>query len=193
MIFTSILLLVLAATLAAGESYTLTAHAPANRAIHGARINASGRRLLVGLDAPSSYCPDLPHIVCPAGTSTTVDEDLTHLRVSTPGGQAIYVAPDGVVSYTAAHSAYMPPGSTTKGFYAKTMASSCSAERTEMLDFLSVDGADKGLFACPNPDLAGTWVLVAAGRESRALKGDCVVLEGLELRRSEVEIGAWQY
>lgn len=113
--------------------------------------------------------------------------------MATPGGQAIYVAPDGVVSYTAAHSAYVPPGSTMKGFYTRTVASSCSAEQTTLLDFCSVDGADKGVYACPNPDIAATWVLVAAGRQSRASSGDCVLLEGLELRKSEVEIGAWQY
>lgn len=76
-----IFLLVCVAALAAAESFTLTAYAPLARDIHGRQINASGRRFLVGLDAPSSYCPPVPQIVCPPGTTTTVDEDFAHLRV----------------------------------------------------------------------------------------------------------------
>ena len=33
-----------------------------------------------------------------------------------PGGQAIYVAPSGALSFTTAHSAYIPPGSAVTGF-----------------------------------------------------------------------------
>lgn len=72
------------ASLAAAESFTLTAYVPGNRAIHGRPINADGSHFLIGLDLPFTYCPALPSISCPPGTSTTVDEDLTHLRVGNP-------------------------------------------------------------------------------------------------------------
>lgn len=85
----------------------------------------------------------------------------------------------------------MPPGSTTSGFYGKVLASDCSPDVARVLDFMSADGA--GVYACPNPGEENTWLLVAAGKQSRALRGDCVLLEGLELRASEVEVGAWQY
>ncbi|KAF6791349.1 IgE-binding protein [Colletotrichum sojae] len=182
------------ASLAVAESFTLTAYAPGHRAIHGQPINADGSHFLIGLEVPFTYCPALPSISCPPGVSTVVDEDLTHLRVATPGGQAIYIPPSGLVSYTRAHSSYMPPGSTIAGFYAKVLASDCSAEVSRVLDFVSADGTGlAGVYACPNPDTPNTWLLVAAGRQSRALRGDCVLLEGLEMRASDVDIGAWQY
>jgi len=36
--------------------------------------------------------------------------------VEVPGGQQVYVAPDGALSYTQAHSASYPPGSQFGGF-----------------------------------------------------------------------------
>lgn len=36
--------------------------------------------------------------------------------VEVPGGQRVYVAPSGALSYTRPHSAYIPPGSSTTGF-----------------------------------------------------------------------------
>ncbi|KAL0942963.1 IgE-binding protein [Colletotrichum truncatum] len=189
-----LILLTVAAALAAADSFTLKAYVPISPIIHGKAIHASGQRFIIGLDAPSSFCPRIPGITCPPGTSTTVDEDLTHLRVAVPGGQTVFIAPDGIVSYTAAHSTRIPEGSTKKGFYKKTLVSTCSAEHTQLLDFLSADNADlEGVYACPNPDLERTWLLAAAGQKSKALNGDCVRLEGLELQKSEVEIGAWQY
>ncbi|CAI0655409.1 unnamed protein product [Colletotrichum noveboracense] len=186
-------------TLAAAESYTLTAYAPATRAIHGKPINASGRRFIIGLDVPMTYCPDVvPRDSCPPGNITTVSGLLTGMEVMVPGGQDIYVDPEGFVGFTQAHSASWPANSTLMdGFYRTTAKSSspCEAEPpTDLLDFCDPkNAASEGVYACPYPDIAGTWVLVAGSARSRARRGDCERLEGLELHKSEIELGAWQY
>ncbi|KAJ0375275.1 hypothetical protein COL26b_006486 [Colletotrichum chrysophilum] len=186
-------------TLAAAESYTLTAYAPATRAIHGKPINASGRRFIIGLDAPMTYCPDVvPRDSCPPGNITTVSGLLTGMMVMVPGGQDIYVDPEGFVDFTQAHSAGYPPNSTLQeGFYKTTAkpSSPCEAEPpTDLLDFCDPKNAtSEGVYACPYPDIAGTWVLVAGSARARARRGDCERLEGLELHESEIKLGAWQY
>ncbi|KAF4831949.1 putative secreted protein [Colletotrichum tropicale] len=185
-------------TLAAAESYTLTAYSPASRAIHGKPVNASGRRFIVGLDAPMSYCPDVARDSCPPGNITTVDGLLTGMMVMVPGGQNIYVDPEGFVGFTQAHSASVPANSTMmKGFHRTTAkpSSPCDAERpTDLLDFCDPkNAASKGVYACPYPDLEGTWVLVAGSARARVRRGDCERLEGLELHESEIKLGAWQY
>ncbi|KAF4873583.1 putative secreted protein [Colletotrichum siamense] len=196
-IFSLILYLSCITTLAAAESYTLTAYAPATHAIHGKPINASGRRFIIGLDRPSTYCPDVaPH--CPPGNITTVDGLLWGMKVNVPGGQFVYVEPDGFVGFTQAHSAGYPPNSTVqKGFYRTTAkpSSPCEAEPpTDLLDFCDPkNAASEGVYACPYPDVVGTWVLVAGSSRARVREGDCERLEGLELHESEIELGAWQY
>ncbi|KAK2769815.1 IgE-binding protein [Colletotrichum kahawae] len=197
-IFSLIISLSCIVTLAAAESYTLTAYSPATRAIHGKPINARGRRFIIGLDAPMTYCPDVAHGSCPPGNTTTVDGLLTGMMVMVPGGQLIYVDPDGFVGFTQAHSASVPANSTMmKGFHRTTAkpSSPCDAEPPkDLLDFCDPkNAASEGVYACPYPDLAGTWVLVAGSARARARRGDCQRLEGLEMHESEVEIGAWQY
>ncbi|KAI1292388.1 hypothetical protein F5Y03DRAFT_375970 [Xylaria venustula] len=88
----------------------------------GPRINASGGKFYVNRDT-STYCPtgvsglDCTHFT---GTDTTfgigADSTTMSLDVTVPGGQQVYLAPDGSLSYTQAHSAYIPPGSIVTGF-----------------------------------------------------------------------------
>jgi hypothetical protein len=79
---------------------------------------------------------------CPAGNMTVLAGGYGTLAmgVVVPGGQQVYVAPDGALSYTQAHSAYIPPGSIVDGF-----------SRTEGEQFGNLAFKD-GLIACPTED-----------------------------------------
>ncbi|KAI0458416.1 hypothetical protein F5B21DRAFT_429920 [Xylaria acuta] len=88
----------------------------------GTAINASGGKFYINRDT-STYCPDgVSGLDCSAysGTGTTfvIGNGTTtmSLDVSVPGGQQVYVGPDGSLSYTQAHSASMPQNSTVVGF-----------------------------------------------------------------------------
>ena len=47
-----------------------------------------------------------------------------------PGGQEIYITPEGALSFTAAHSESIPPGSFVGNFYNLTITSDCSTPIT---------------------------------------------------------------
>ncbi|KAI1822989.1 hypothetical protein F4861DRAFT_512308 [Xylaria intraflava] len=87
----------------------------------GTPINAAGGKFYINRES-STYCPDgVSGLDCSAfdgtGTSLEVNDDTTiGLVVTVPGGQPVYVAPDGSLSYTQAHSIYIPPGSIADGF-----------------------------------------------------------------------------
>ncbi|KAI1775030.1 hypothetical protein F4818DRAFT_417574 [Hypoxylon cercidicola] len=86
----------------------------------GNAINASGGKFWVNRDT-SAYCPEgIEGLDCTlypgsktvfAGGNNTIS-----LSVSVPGGQQVYIAPDGALSYTQPHSAFMPNGSVVTGF-----------------------------------------------------------------------------
>ncbi|KAI0097989.1 hypothetical protein GGR51DRAFT_566031 [Nemania sp. FL0031] len=88
----------------------------------GNSINASGGKFYINKNT-STYCPEgVSGLDCSlyAGTGTTfaISNGTTtmSLAVTVPGGQQVYVAPDGSLSYTQAHSAYVPEGSLVTGF-----------------------------------------------------------------------------
>ncbi|KAI1755747.1 hypothetical protein F4782DRAFT_366816 [Xylaria castorea] len=88
----------------------------------GTAINASGGKFYINRNT-STYCPDgVSGLDCSlySGTGTTLvignGTTTMSLSVSVPGGQQVYVAPDGSLSYTQAHSAAMPANSTVTGF-----------------------------------------------------------------------------
>ncbi|KAI0808872.1 hypothetical protein GGR55DRAFT_189171 [Xylaria sp. FL0064] len=88
----------------------------------GPPINASGGKFYVNR-ATSTYCPaGVSGLDCSQyeGKDTTfvlgTEATTMSLDVSVPGGQQVYIAPDGSLSYTQAHSAYIPPGSIVTGF-----------------------------------------------------------------------------
>lgn len=76
------------------------------------------------------------------------DETLA-LGVIVPGGQQVYVAPDGALSYTGAHSGYIPPGSIVDGFSREQPA---AGQQFGYLNF------DTGFVACPAGDGQGYQV-----------------------------------
>ncbi|KAI1163486.1 hypothetical protein F5B18DRAFT_317611 [Nemania serpens] len=88
----------------------------------GTSINASGGKFYINQNT-STYCPaGVQGLDCSlyAGTGTSLiigsGSTTISLEVTVPGGQQVYVAPDGSLSYTQAHSAYIPTGSTVDGF-----------------------------------------------------------------------------
>ncbi|KAI0872984.1 hypothetical protein GGS24DRAFT_502258 [Hypoxylon argillaceum] len=85
----------------------------------GTAINASGGKFYINR-ATSTYCPEgVTGLDCSvyAGSGTTLvtsnGTTTMSLDVTVPG---VYVAPDGSLSYTQAHSASMPTGSVVTGF-----------------------------------------------------------------------------
>ncbi|KAI1386689.1 uncharacterized protein F4822DRAFT_324298 [Hypoxylon trugodes] len=87
---------------------------------NGDAINASGGKFYVNKDT-SAYCPDgIEGLDCTAypGSKTVFvgGNNTLSLDVGVPGGQQVYIAPDGSLSYTTAHSAAIPEGSIVTGF-----------------------------------------------------------------------------
>ncbi|EAU30387.1 predicted protein [Aspergillus terreus NIH2624] len=76
-------------------------------------LNANGGSFWTG-KSTSSYCPDtVPQCKTVNGTSFTVQDDKVFLNAVVPGGQQVYVSPQGQLTYTQPHSAYIPTGSLT--------------------------------------------------------------------------------
>ncbi|KAI4863313.1 hypothetical protein F4820DRAFT_427303 [Hypoxylon rubiginosum] len=153
----------------------------------GNAINASGGKFWVNKDT-SAYCPDgIEGLDCTlypgsrtvfAGGNNTVSLD-----VSVPGGQQVYVAPDGSLSYTTAHSAFMPNGSIVTGF---------SRSRSEAFGapiYWGMDG--RSWLICPvgegEPREKTYQLFILAGNQ----KEDCL-LTGVRTYTSSGP-DAWQY
>lgn len=99
---------------AEGPSYFGVISARSASPIHLQSLTARGTKFYLGGGGPSSYCPvEQVGDACPPGNTTVLaggDKTLS-LGVIVPGGQQVYVAPDGALSYTIAHSAAIPVGS----------------------------------------------------------------------------------
>jgi hypothetical protein len=87
--------------------------------IHLQPLTARGGKFYLGGGPPSSYCPvEQVGSACPSGNATVLaggDKTLS-MGVIVPGGQEVYIAPDGSMSYTQAHSAFVPEGSVRDQF-----------------------------------------------------------------------------
>ncbi|EKG15528.1 hypothetical protein MPH_07268 [Macrophomina phaseolina MS6] len=85
--------------------YTLTAYAPGNVTLNGAKAQNGGN--LFG-PTVASYCPTVV-TSCPNGTDTAYAGTLYPLA-EVPGGQDLYVTNDGQIRITVQHSHSIPPG-----------------------------------------------------------------------------------
>ncbi|KAI1450541.1 hypothetical protein F5Y02DRAFT_117842 [Annulohypoxylon stygium] len=86
----------------------------------GNAINASGGKFYVN-NGTSAYCPDeVEGLDCSAypGSKTvfTGGNDTLYLDVAVPGGQQVYIAADGSLSYTVPHSGALPEGANATGW-----------------------------------------------------------------------------
>jgi len=145
----------------AGPSYFTVISARSGSPVHLLPLTARGGKFYLGGAGPSSYCPvEQVGDACPPGNTTVLaggDETLS-MGVIVPGGQQAYVAPDGALSYTGAHSAYIPEGSIRDGFsreepeagqtfgylHFDTGFVACSVEGQGYQVFGQVDGATFG-------------------------------------------------
>ncbi|KAI0012655.1 hypothetical protein F4779DRAFT_567473 [Xylariaceae sp. FL0662B] len=114
----------------------------------GEGINASGGKFWINKDA-AAYCPgSIDGLDCSAypGSKTVFagGNGTLSLDVAVPGGQQVYIAPDGSLSYTVPHSAQMPEGSITTGF---------SRSRSEAFGApVNLGNSDKFWYICPIGD-----------------------------------------
>jgi len=168
----------------AGPSYFGVISARSASPIHLRPLTARGGKFYLGGGPPSSYCP-VAQVgnACPPGNTTVLaggDKTLS-LGVIVPGGQQVYVAPDGALSYTQAHSAYIPPGSVVDQF-SKTAPS--GGQSFGYLNF------ETGFVACPAADATQGYQVF--GQVDGATFGpDCL---GFSALTSAVDApGAWQY
>ncbi|KAI1772222.1 hypothetical protein F4818DRAFT_179904 [Hypoxylon cercidicola] len=187
------------AAAASATTYFPTVFAP-NTEVDGALINAAGLGFYLSLEGPETYCPKNVKN-CPPVEGTLVYAGLTGMAVQVPGGQRIYVAPNGQVRFTVAHSSSMPPGAMVGGWFNKTVTSSDpgsgSGSTRYVYDFLSTDGSNAGgVKICPDvPDAirafgAGYSLYVGTRAFNQTF---CIDAVGLNLMPRNVSFGAWQY
>jgi hypothetical protein len=128
---------------AAAPAYFSVISARSASPIHLQSLTARGGKFYLGGGPPSSYCP-VAQVgdACPAGNTTVLaggDKTLS-MGVIVPGGQEVYVGPDGALSYTVAHSAFVPEGSVRDQFSREEPTGSNS------FGYLKFE---KGFIACP--------------------------------------------
>jgi hypothetical protein len=201
--------------------YSLLSYAPRHPEVHEKVINAANKVFVIGAENPTTYCGLDDPRSCPSSNSTLVDAEMTRLAVcgypltilidlgcrrdvigriltrrdtqsAVPGGQFIYVAPNGLISYPSAHSSLRPPGSEMGGFFSFQLLSDCVIPIT-VLSWQSTDGY-AGLWACPVGPRRhiSEMAVLKASSDKFAGKG-CIELEGILIQEAGDEFGAWAY
>ncbi|KAI5256283.1 hypothetical protein E4T42_01658 [Aureobasidium subglaciale] len=143
--------------------------------IQYASVNAAGSQFWLQKDT-ATYCPEISGLVCPNTTTTQFlgGENTLALDTTVPGGQQVYVAADGRLSFTVAHSASTGEGASVTGF--------SIAQEGQHVQF---NGDD--FLACPVDD---AYAVFAAAAVKDAAE-DCV---GFAFRVAESSApAAWQY
>jgi hypothetical protein len=117
---------------------------------------------------------------------TISEPKLTSLQdVEVPGGQQVYVDPSGALSFTQAHSAYIPPGSAIGGLM---------YEAGNPWSHYTFNGwGASGFMACPTDD--NRWQVFAAMQNATVPSGnveDCLGFSAMALTYKGA-VPAWQY
>jgi hypothetical protein len=142
--------------------------------IHLRSLTARGGKFYLGGGPPSSYCPI--EIVgaenCPSGDTTILEggDSRLSLGVVVPGGQQVYVGPDGALSYTVAHSSYIPEGSDSTSFRRTTPANG------NAFGYLNYD---TGFVACPAAEGEGDAYQVFGQIATSSFGNDCIGFSAL--------------
>jgi len=146
--------------------------------IHLQELTARGGKFYLGGGPPSSYCPPQVGAGCPSGNYTIFAGGVVtlSLAVDVPGGQQVYIAPDGTMSYTSPHSAYMPTGSIIDGW-----------NKTEGTQFGYLT-FDEGLVACPT---TGQGYQVYGQIANITFAPECLGFDALT--SNTTLFGAWEY
>lgn len=151
--------------------------------IHFAPLEAREQRLFLG-GKTESYCPEQVEQAsgCPAGNTTTVVEDNGFLSMGTyvPGGQHVYIDNCTVeVSYTQAHSGFVPEHAILDGWSVKQNYTAGGA--------LGLLNWTNGLLACPEND---QWQIFARV-EGLFFTADCLGFSAVFTNSTAPT--AWQY
>ncbi|KAL8865251.1 MAG: hypothetical protein Q9174_006987 [Haloplaca sp. 1 TL-2023] len=161
--------------------------------IHLQSINANGRAFWIGKNT-TTYCPLKPESNCPPGKDTIFSVGSgggAGLNTVVPGGQSIYVAPNGALGFTQAHSASYPPGSVFQKFTAT------EGTINGALGQFSFEGLGAtGFIACPVSKGKGPYQVYANVKGMKdsdvpsGCKNDCLGFNALTAPSDEV---TWQY
>ncbi|KAH9900371.1 hypothetical protein F4778DRAFT_781912 [Xylariomycetidae sp. FL2044] len=165
--------------------YTLSLSAPDAPLLDGQAVNATGQAFWAGKPTGVYCAPGTPYsasypnttvIRAAAGGGGTVG-----LAVVVPGGQRIYVAPAGALSFTIAHSAYIPEGSYTTGIEV--------AEGGDELLFTAVENS--GWYVCGDGS-GGEAVQIFALVPAAAICANAQTVRIL-VQPTDASFGAFQY
>lgn len=166
-----------------GPSYFTVISARSASPVHLQPLTARGGKFYLGGGPPSSYCPvEQVGSACPPGNTTVLaggDKTLS-LGVIVPGGQQVYVAPDGALSYTVAHSAYIPTGSVVDEF---------SREAPSGGNIFGYLNFETGFVACPAGE--GNGYQVFGQVDGATFAPECLGFNALAVATDAP--GAWQY
>ncbi|EKG17832.1 hypothetical protein MPH_04888 [Macrophomina phaseolina MS6] len=148
--------------------------------IHFGSINANSGKFWIGKPT-SSYCPSSVVEDCetayPGNVTVFAGGDNTlGLDVSVPGGQQVYIAADGSLSFTQAHSAYTGEGSVQTGF-----------SKSESGSF-GVLSWTNGFIACPSANGTAPYQIFGGGYTNNTA---CLGFDFLTTNYTGA--GAWQY
>ncbi|KAM0259366.1 hypothetical protein ACHAQJ_003398 [Trichoderma viride] len=185
-------LLSLLSFVAANSYFALALHAPKNAMLNGKIINARDRSFIIGAPSPSTRCDLNNPEQCPAGDITLINSEMSFLASAVPGGQFIYVAPDGSISYPSAHSSLRPPGAQVGGFYSYQVSFD-GGEPVKVLSWRSNDGK-AGLWACPvSPGAPVAYQAVLKAATARFSGLGCLAVDGIRIQPAGDSFGAWEY
>jgi hypothetical protein len=174
-----------------------------NSNVHLRTINENGLKFWIGKDT-STYCPTQEGLTCPSKLSssqhppnytnnildgtfteviTSADSETLSMNVVVPGGQQAYVAEDGSLSVTQAHSV----STGTNGLRAPF--SYTPQPGPNRVGGLSFNG--NGFVACPAAGETGVYQIFAAGSPGYTPAVECI---GVGLATAIVESSpVWQY
>ncbi|KAI1436468.1 hypothetical protein GGR50DRAFT_223191 [Xylaria sp. CBS 124048] len=155
------------------------------KAFDGEKLDAAKKSFLTGLLRPSTYCT-VPPKFCPPVVGTLVRGWMAAMAVVVPGGQQIYVQPDGQVKYLGAHSGFIPKD----GIFSCWVGMMNDTTGT-ILNFDDGNG-HKGVTLCPDiPGTGSSFKLY--GKTAGFNVTGCTDITGVKLTPSNYTAGGFQY
>ncbi|KAJ5969020.1 hypothetical protein PENPOL_c003G02723 [Penicillium polonicum] len=151
--------------------------------IHYLQLNAAGQKFYLG-GKTASYCPTQVS-QCPPGNQTVFAPGGSSLDTMVPGGQQVYVDPNGALSFTQAHSANIPQGSSLGPFN--------YAADEPWAHYAFAGWGATGFMACPADD--NRWQVFAAIQNATVPHGnvdECLGFSAVALTYTG-DVPAWQY
>ncbi|KAL3476771.1 hypothetical protein BJX99DRAFT_227284 [Aspergillus californicus] len=153
--------------------------------IHFLQMNAAGQSFWLG-GSTESYCPISSG--CPPGNQTVLAGNGAALSVVVPGGQQIYVSPEGALKFTQAHSMNIPSGSSLGPFaYVPGPPGSYFGH------YEYTGQGSSGFMACPTDN--AEWQVYAALQNATVPSGDvgdCLGFSAIAVPTNQTG-AAWQY